>query len=275
MSPTGTSSSRRAERFTFYAQAQRRPADPLVSGAVTVDDDPRVLARLTALAAEYGLPAPAATQLDELLRLVRESPHSLTAIRDPIEGVDLHVADSLAGLQVDGVRTASRIADLGSGAGFPGLVLAIGLPEASIALVESVGKKAGFLEEAVETLGLGNVEVVRGRAEEWTAGLDACDVVTARALASLDILLEYAAPLLVSGGTLVAWKGRRSAAEEAAAARAADVLGMEAPEPVAASTPTAAERHLYLSRKVGPTPAGYPRRPGMARKRPLGASGRE
>lgn len=235
-------------------------------------DDSSVLARLTALAGEFDLPPAAPARLDELLRLVEESPHSLTAVRDPQEGVALHVADSLMGLHVDAVREASRIADLGSGAGFPGLVLAIALPQTHVALVESVGKKAGFLSEAIEQLGLVNAEVVAARAEGWAAGLGTCDVVTARALASLDILLEYAAPLLVEGGTLVAWKGRRSPAEEAGAATAAEIVGMEPPEPVVVPGPAGAERHLYLSRKVRPTPSGYPRREGMARKRPLGGS---
>ena len=131
-----------------------------------------------------------------------------------------------------------------------------------------------FLEEAVECLGLANVAVVTGRAEAWAAGQGTCDVVTARALASLDILLEYASPLLAEGGTLVAWKGRRSADEEEGALRAAGILAMEPPEPAAVFGPAGAERHLYLSRKLGPTPPGYPRREGMARKRPLGASGR-
>jgi 16S rRNA (guanine527-N7)-methyltransferase len=241
---------------------------------VTVDDDAQVLARLTALASTYGLPPAAPSQLDELLRLVQESPHSLTAVRDPVAGVDLHVADSLAGLGVDELRHAQRIADLGAGAGFPGLVLAIALPATQVVLVESVGKKATFLEETIERLGLENAEVVAGRAEGWTAGLGTCDVVVARALASLDILVEYAAPLLREDGILVAWKGRRDQAEEAGAARAAEILGMDVPEAREVDGPAGAERHLYLSRKLRPTPPGYPRREGMARKRPLGASGR-
>ena len=241
---------------------------------MTPDDDPEVLARLTGLAEAFSLPPDAPARLAALLRLVQESPHSLTAVREPGDGVDRHVADSLVGLQVEAIRMATRIADLGSGAGFPGLVLAIARPEAHITLVESVGKKATFLEEAVEELGLEHVEVVRGRAEAWRAGMGTIDVVTARALASLDILLEYAAPLLAVGGTLVAWKGHRSAEEEEGAATAAGILAMEAPQPVAVAGPAGVERHLYLSRKLGPTPPGYPRREGMARKRPLGASGR-
>lgn len=237
---------------------------------VTADD--RALARLTELQDQYGLPAGSAERFDGLLRLVAESPHSLTTVRDPVEGAEFHVADSLTGLTLLPVRDAGRIADLGAGAGFPGLVLAIALPDAEVVLVESVGKKAGFIEETATALGLSNVAVVTDRAESWAAGLGTCDVVTARALAPLDALLEYAAPLLRTGGALVAWKGRRVPDEEGAAAIAAGILGMEPPEPVPVTGPGAAARHLYLSRKVRPTPSGYPRRPGMARKRPLGGS---
>ncbi len=110
--------------------------------------------------------------------------------------MEVHIADSLAGLELAELRTPGVVADIGSGAGFPGLVLALARPESRVVLVESVGKKAEFLREAAEELSAGNVEVVTGRAEAWPAGIGACDVVTARALARLDILLEYAAPLL-------------------------------------------------------------------------------
>jgi 16S rRNA (guanine527-N7)-methyltransferase len=175
---------------------------------------------------------------------------------------------------VQAIREAALIADLGSGAGFPGLVLAIALPGARVVLVESVGKKAGFLEEAAERLQLDNVEVVNGRAEGWDAGRERCDVVTARALARLDVLLEYAAPLLRVDGALVAWKGKRDKGEETGAWKAGKILGMEAPVPVAVPGPDGSERHLYLSRKLRSTPPDYPRRPGMAAKRPLGGSSR-
>jgi 16S rRNA (guanine527-N7)-methyltransferase len=199
----------------------------------------------------------------------------LTSVRDPVDGVDQHVADSLTGLRVEALRTAGSLADLGAGGGFPGLVLAVALPSTEVTLVESVGKKAVFIEDAATALGLRNVTVVAGRAEAWPGGLGACDVVTARALAGLDVLLEYAAPLLRPGGVLVAWKGRRSDGEEHAGLIAAELLGMEPPEPMRVSGPHGAERHLYLSRKLRPTPTTYPRRAGIARKSPLGGSGRD
>jgi 16S rRNA (guanine527-N7)-methyltransferase len=232
-----------------------------------------VQARLTALSARHSLPEGAAERLAILLDLVAGEPASITSVRDPERGVDVHVADSLVALELDVMRDASRVADLGSGGGFPGLALAIALPEASVTLVESVGRKCAFLERAVAALGLGKVTVVNARAEAWPAGLGAHDVVTARALAPLGVLVEYAAPLLTGLGALVAWKGRPDRAEEADAIVAADALQMTRPTAVSVSPFEGSDRRtLYLSVKVGPTPAGYPRRAGMARKRPFTAS---
>jgi 16S rRNA (guanine527-N7)-methyltransferase len=232
-----------------------------------------VAARLGRLASRYELPAGAEGQLAALLELVGGEPAAITAVRDPAEGVDVHVADSLVALDLPAVRAASRIADLGSGGGFPGLALAIALPAAHVALVESVGRKCTFLAGAAASLGLVNVEVVNARAEAWEDGLGAHDLVVARALAGLPALIEYAAPLLASGGQLVAWKGRRAPVEEADGRAAAAALGMTEPEPVPVEPfPGSRDRHLYLSSKVSPTPPGYPRRPGMARKRPIKAS---
>jgi 16S rRNA (guanine527-N7)-methyltransferase len=232
-------------------------------------------ARLAALVARYGLPSEAQDRLAALLGLVAAEPTAITAVRDPAEGVDAHVADSLVALDLPAVRAALRVADLGSGGGFPGLALAIALPAARVALVESVGRKCGFLSGAVRELGLDNVEVVNSRAEAWAQGLAAHDLVVARALAPLPVLVEYAAPLLELGGALVAWKGRPEPAEEEDGAAAAAVLGMSAPEAISVEPfAQARDRHLYLSSKVSPTPSRYPRRTGMARKRPIEASSR-
>jgi 16S rRNA (guanine527-N7)-methyltransferase len=231
--------------------------------------------RLQDLALRFSLPPGAPERLARLLGLVAQEPQALTTVRDPAHAVEVHVADSLAALDVEAVRCASRIADLGSGGGYPGLVLAIALPRTRVVLVESVGRKAAFLERAAADLGLEAVEVVPRRAEDWPAGLASADVVTARAVAPLGVLVEYAAPLLATGGTLVAWKGRPEAGEIADAEAAAARLGMGAP--VAHEVPPdlvrgAAHRRLYLSSRLGDLPPGYPRRPGMARKRPIRAS---
>jgi len=165
------------------------------------------------------------------------------------------------------------VADIGSGAGFPGLALAVALPEAQVDLVESGRRKAGVIARLAAAAGAENARSVPARAEEWAAGdgAGAYDVVTARAVASLAVLAEYAAPLLRDGGSLVAWKGARDEAEELAGAAAALELGLEPHEPLRVEPfPAARNRHLHVFRKVAPTPARFPRRTGMARKRPLG-----
>jgi 16S rRNA (guanine527-N7)-methyltransferase len=234
---------------------------------------PDVATRLAELADRYGLRASAADRLALLLELVAEEPASITAVRDPGQGVDVHVADSLVALELPEVRGARRIADLGSGGGFPGLVLAIALPDARVALVESVGRKVAFLRGAIERLGLGNTEAIQARAEAWPDGVGEHDLVTARAVAPLTVLVEYAAPLLAIGGALVAWKGARDHAEEADGSAAAAVMGMgELTVRPVLPFRAAQDRNLYLNSKVTATPPGYPRRPGMARKRPIRAS---
>lgn len=228
-------------------------------------------ASFAALADRYDLSDDAMARLRELHRLLVEDPVAPTAVRDPRKAIDDHLADSLVGLELDQVRTARHLADLGSGAGLPGLPLAIALPEASIALVESAARRSAFLERAVAATQAANARVVNTRVETWPDGLGAFDVITARALAPLPVVVEYAAPLLALGGTLVAWRGRRNPGDEAAAARAAVHLGLE-PKVIFHMQPFsgAEHRHLHLMLKVMETPSGFPRRPGMALKRPLG-----
>jgi 16S rRNA (guanine527-N7)-methyltransferase len=230
--------------------------------------------RIAELAERWSLPDAAPEQLRAILSAVADEPTSITTVRDPEQGVDVHVADSLAGLAVPALRGAGTIADLGAGGGFPGLALAVALPGATVTLVESVGKKTDFLRRTADAAGLANVHVVTGRAESWRDGLGTQDVVTARAVAPLNVLAEYAAPLLREGGSLVAWKGRRDLSEEADGIHAAELLGLEPlATPISAETfPGADERHLYVYLKVSPTPPRFPRRDGMARKRPLQAS---
>jgi 16S rRNA (guanine527-N7)-methyltransferase len=138
--------------------------------------------------------------------------------------------------------------------------------------VEAAGRKCAVIGRMAERAGVDNARVLHTRAEELAAaeGAGAYGAVTARAVASLAVLAEYAAPLLSEGGVLVAWKGRRDGAEEAAGANAAAQLGLE-PEEVRHVTPYAGARdhHLHVLRKTGPTPERFPRRPGQARKRPL------
>jgi 16S rRNA (guanine527-N7)-methyltransferase len=227
-------------------------------------------ASLERLLSTHALPEDLAPRLHTLLDLLAR-PDAPTAVHDPREALDVHLADSLAGLAVPALRDGHRLADIGSGAGLPGLPLALALPDARVLLVESQRRKCAFLERAIEALALTNAEVACARVEELD-GRD-YDAVTARALASLAVLCEYAAPLLAEGGVLVAWKGAVDAAEEADGLAAATALGLEREEVRPVEPYEGSERRtLHVLRKIAPTPPGYPRRPGVAVKRPLRAA---
>ncbi len=226
-----------------------------------------------ALAERYALSGVQVCQLEALLQYVAGNPSAPTTVTDRGGILRDHLADSLVALELPAVRAATALADLGSGAGFPGLPLAIALPSARVSCVESNGRKCAFIHRAAESSGAGNATAVHTRAESWPDALGTCDLVTARALAPLAVVAEYAAPLLTLGGSLVAWRGRRDAADEAAGARAAAELGLEPGAVVAVVPyPGALHRHLHVMRKVAATPDRFPRRPGMARKRPLGGA---
>jgi 16S rRNA (guanine527-N7)-methyltransferase len=223
------------------------------------------------LVSRYALPADALGALQALLELLVNDPTAPTAVRAPDAIVEKHFADALVALELEPVRTASTIADLGSGAGIPGLPLAVARPSTAVALVESSGRKAAFLERAVAACRLSHVSVINVRVEAWPAGLENFELVTARAVAPLAVVVEYAAPLLVLGGHLVAWRGKRDQDEETAALAAARELAMEPLRPLRVEPyPGSRSRHLHAFLKAAPTPAGFPRRPGIARKRPLG-----
>ena len=212
--------------------------------------------------------------LEKVLELLAAERASVSSVTEPERAWKVHVADSLTGLEVESLRTAARIADIGSGAGFPGLVLAVALPRARVELIEAVGRKCDFMRRATTAAGIANAEVVNARSEELASGVgrEAFDAVTARAVGRLSTLAELASPLLREGGALVAWKGRRDPEEEAELQRAAEGLAMT-PERVLAVGPYAGSRHrhLHVLRKTGETPPGLPRRAGMAKKRPPGS----
>jgi 16S rRNA (guanine527-N7)-methyltransferase len=208
--------------------------------------------------------------ITRVLELLRDERASVSSVTELGRAWKVHVADSLTGLEVDDLRRASRIADIGSGAGFPGLVLAVALPNARVDLI---GRKSEFMRRAIEVAGIENAGVVNARSEELAEanGREAYTAVTARAVGRLSTLAELASPLLEEGGVLVAWKGRRDPDEEGQLANAAHALAMR-PEEIRHVGPYAGSehRHLHVVRKSAPTPQKLPRRPGMAKKRPLG-----
>jgi 16S rRNA (guanine527-N7)-methyltransferase len=205
----------------------------------------------------------------ELLAVERASVSSVVDKR----AWQVHVEDSLTGLEVPELRGAGRIADIGAGAGFPGLVLAVALPETKVDLVESVGRKCEFMRRAIELAEIPNATVLNTRSEDLALGdgRDSYDTVTARAVGRLSTLAELASPLLKPDAILVAWKGKRDEEEEEQLQRASQSLVM-APEQVldVGDRAGSEHRHLHIIRKTGETPSNLPRNPGIAKKRPKG-----
>ena len=175
----------------------------------------------------------------------------LTAIDDPGEAWRVHVEDSLRGGPLV-ERFAGPIVDVGSGGGAPGVPLAVALPEREVTLLEANRRKCAFLE----SLGLPNVRVVNGRAEEQA--VDEYGIAVAKALAPPPVAAEWCLPLVRAGGGVVLWVGP-----------SADAGKVEAVAERLAASVEAAPAGFLVLRKLGPTPPGFPRRPGMAKKRPL------
>ena len=243
---------------------------------------PMDLTLLARGAAELGIDLDA-RQLEQLDQLARELVAwnrrvNLTRVVDP-EGIRVrHVLDSLTcavpvlpELRAD---PGPACIDVGSGAGFPGLPLAIAFPELTMTLLEATAKKAAFLEHAVGLLGLDRVAVVAERAEVAARGApyrEAYDLAFARALAPLPVALELCLPFVRPGGRLVLPRGSDLAAQLEDGACAARELGAQ----LRPALPVALDgappgRALVVADKLAPTDARYPRRPGVAAKRPLG-----
>ena len=227
---------------------------------------------LTGLAARHGLSRWQFDQLESILTALASNELAPTTVREPAHARDVHLADSLVALELEVVREATRIVDIGAGAGFPGLPLAVALPSAEARLVESQARKCGFIEAVVADSGMTNVKVVCARAELWPEGVGANDLVVARAVGPQPVVLEYAAPLLRLGGALVDWRGLRDPGEERSAIAAAGLLGLRL-ESIQRVEPYEGVRdhHLHVYLKVEETPERFPRRAGMARKKPLAA----
>jgi 16S rRNA (guanine527-N7)-methyltransferase len=204
---------------------------------------------------------------------------NLTAITDPLTIQTRHFLDSLTVLaaltDVEGFKgDRRRIVDVGSGAGLPGLPLAIVLPDARVTLVEATQKKCRFLEHVVGMLELQNVDVVCGRSEDVANRSDLrerFDAAIARALAPLPTLIELCLPFVRQGGRLIAMKKIAIDEEIVSAALSIAILGGRLRSPILVKVPNLDEqRQLVVVEKVRPTPRDYPRRAGLAGKSPLG-----
>jgi len=203
---------------------------------------------------------------------------NLTAVTDPAAVATRHFLDSLTcllGVPAEWCGSELRLVDVGSGAGFPGLPIALALPWWHVTLLEATSKKVRFLEAVIRELGLANVQTVTGRAEELahdSAYRGAYDVVTARAVATLPTLLEYCVPFARLGGRLILPKKGDLAAELTAGERAAPHLGVHLLDAVLVTVPALDDgRVLLLADQERACPPSYPRAAGAPVKRPLGS----
>jgi 16S rRNA (guanine527-N7)-methyltransferase len=203
---------------------------------------------------------------------------NLTAITD-YEPVQIrHFLDSLSCLLAEEVRQVlsrpdARLIDVGAGAGFPGIPLKLVCPAVRLTLLEATGKKVTFLEHMIARLGLPHTTAIHARAEELAhdpAHREGYDLALARAVAELPVVVEYTLPFCKVGGWVVAQKGESGPAEAWTAERAIQLLGGELHRVLSVELPGLPEdRSLVVVEKVSPTPAHYPRRPGVPTKRPL------
>jgi 16S rRNA (guanine527-N7)-methyltransferase len=198
---------------------------------------------------------------------------NLTAIKEEEAIRTKHYLDSFSCILAWKALPPSRLIDVGTGAGFPGIPLKILYPNLQVTLVESVGKKAMFCQHIVRVLGLEGVEVLQARAEEVGQNpiyRESFDWAVARAVAKLDVLSEYLLPLVKVGGMMLAQKGESGPAEAQAAENAMKILGGKLKYVVQVNLPRVVDdRYLVLVEKIAATPSRYPRKPGIPAKMPL------
>ena len=229
---------------------------------------------LETLGLAQAVPADAADKLAEYGRLLLEQNRvmNLTAITQPDQVAGLHMLDCAALLNYVNFQGRTLI-DVGTGAGFPGLVLKILVPSLEVTLLDSLQKRLDWLDTVISALGLEGVRTVHGRGEELAhdpAFRQAFDLAAARAVADLRVLSELCLPFVRTGGAFLAMKGVDSDAERSAARRAVETLGGRPDCVRDYEIPGAGVRHrLVLIQKTGGTPAQYPRRWAKIQKSPL------
>jgi 16S rRNA (guanine527-N7)-methyltransferase len=205
------------------------------------------------------------------LVLERNEVMNLTSITDEDEFVRRHLIDSVAALGLPELTSAQRVVDVGSGAGFPGVPLAIACPDKEFLLIDSLGKRVDFVSGACASLGIDNVNVLHSRAESAAAGgrRESFDLAVCRAVGSLSVLCEYCLPLVREGGAVYAYKSDSQEEEPGESAHALTTLGASPDVEVVPAGSGRSGHIIMVVKKVSATPGAYPRRPGAATKRPL------
>lgn len=190
---------------------------------------------------------------------------NLTAITDEQDFAIKHFADSLAG--VSEIPNNATLCDIGAGAGFPSMPIAIVRGDVSVTALDSTAKKMAFVAQSAKELGVANLKTIAARAEEKKELFGTFDVVTARAVSALNVLLELALPLLKVGGRFVAYKTDES--ELAGAKNALNILGAKHISTKTLTLSNGDSRAILVFEKVAPTPKQYPRLFGAIKKKPL------
>lgn len=210
------------------------------------------------------------------LMLAQNQVMNLTAITEPKDVAALHLLDSLALFPIAGLE-AEKVIDVGAGAGFPGIPLAIAGPSLRVTLLDSLGKRVDFLRRTCETLALENTECVHARAEDLTGERrEMFDTAVSRAVAALPVLSELCLPLVKVGGRMLAMKSSRTEDEIEQSKAAVKVLGGQIEWVKDYTIPTTDVKHRVICiRKVTPTPKKYPRRFALIKKAPLGVPKRQ
>ena len=215
-------------------------------------------------------------KLEIYLRLLREwnSRMDLTAVEEEAEMLDRHFMDSLAVLRTDMIPAGAFLVDVGTGAGFPGMVLAMARPDLRVTLMDAQRKRLSFLEAVRDGADIRNTEIIHARAEDAARDRkhrERYDVAAARAVAPLNVLCEYLLPFVKPGGCALCWKGPALRQELEAGRRAARLLGGRLEMPVPCTVAGREWEHTLLPvRKTEKTASAYPRKAGIPKAKPLG-----
>lgn len=203
---------------------------------------------------------------EKLYSLITEwnNKFNLTAIKTKEDFEIKHIRDSMIGLPY----IKGKVLDIGSGAGFPGLVIKIEKPETDVTLVDSVRKKVDYLKTVIDELGLSGITALHTRIEDM-GGKESFDTVTARAVAPMNVLAEYCLPFVKQGGRMVAYKSENAEEELKEAVRAIKILGGKVEENRIFELDEETKRRIIVIKKVSKTPGAYPRSGNKPRLKPL------
>ena len=197
---------------------------------------------------------------------------NLTAITEPEEVLYKHFYDCILFFKNVAPEKGAKIVDVGTGAGFPGMVLKIIRADLDVTLLDSLNKRLIFLNDVIEKLGLDGIKTIHSRAEDAgknKALRESFDIATARAVANLPVLLEYCTPLVKKGGIFVSMKGANVLEETEICGNAVKVLGCSKAEIIFETLPGDDKRAFVTFKKISQTPPKYPRKPGDISKQPL------